>query len=183
MAWPQFQGFDYLRTESSALTGPSGSGKSTLLNCIGALETPNQAASKCVRHRSNQAGVSQSPKIPARLCGLPLPRLCPHPRPNRLRQHQPGHPTIKAMLTQIAQALDQVGAGRVRAPASANSAAANLPARSTPPTNTLRSHRGATTAGARTAPAAGPVPVALAGPAYPRNSARRQRIRQRTRPR
>ena len=89
-----------------------------------------------VRHRSNQAGVSQSPKIPARLCGLPLPRLCPHPRPNRLRQHQPGHPTIKAMLTRIAQALDQVGAGRVRAPASANSAAANLPARSTPPTNT-----------------------------------------------
>ena len=38
-----------------------------------------------VRHRSNQAGVSQSPKIPTRLCGLPLSRLRPHPRPNRLR--------------------------------------------------------------------------------------------------
>ena len=44
MAWPQFQGFDYLRTESSALTGPSGSGKSTLLNCIGALETPDSGS-------------------------------------------------------------------------------------------------------------------------------------------
>ena len=67
--------FDVPPHSITALTGPSGSGKSTLLNCIGALETPD----------SGSIQVFGSPKIPTRLCGLPLSRLRPHPRPNRLR--------------------------------------------------------------------------------------------------
>ena len=81
-------------------------------------------AEMIVRYFSDHPGVSQSPKIPARLCGLPLPRLCPHPRPNCLRKHQPGRPTQQNPLHQSNAHPDCPGtrpgeAGQVRAPNSA----------------------------------------------------------------
>ena len=79
-------------------------------------------AEMIVRYFSDHPGVPQSLKIPARLCGLPLPRLRPHPRPNRLRQHQPGCPTQPNIPFQSnahpgCRSLGTGRVGRVRAPA------------------------------------------------------------------
>lgn len=160
-------------------------------------------AEMIVRYFSDHPGISQSPKIPARLCGLPLPRLRPHPRPNRLRQHQPGRPTQQNPPHQSNAHPDcpgtrPGGAGRVRAPASVRTQRRRTAAGRHRPTPCAaaqgsarrRTHRRARprqlpaghwsptptlwpTPPTRGGATAGMRTAPTAGPAHPQNSARR----------
>ena len=97
-----------------ALTGPSGSGKTTLLNCIGALETPDSGSIQVFGTEVTKLGYRKARKYRHDYVGYLFQDYALIPdqtvydninlaaRPNKIL------PT-KAMLTQIAQALDQVG--------------------------------------------------------------------------
>jgi len=105
--------FDVPPHSITALTGPSGSGKSTLLNCIGALETPDSGSIQVFGTEVTKLGYRKARKwrdyvgylfqdyalIPDQTV---YDNINLAARPNKIL------PT-KAMLTQIAQALDQVG--------------------------------------------------------------------------
>lgn len=88
------------------LTGPSGSGKSTLLNCIGALETPDSGSIQVFGTEVTKLGYHKARKYRREYALIPDQTVYDNinlaARPNKIL------PT-KAMLTQIAQALDQVG--------------------------------------------------------------------------
>lgn len=112
---PQFQGFDYLQVEkSSTLTGPSGSGKSTLLNCIGALETPDSGSIQVFGTEVTKLGYRKARKYRRDYVGYLFQdyalisdqtvydNINLAARPNQI------FPS-KAMLTQVAEVLEQVG--------------------------------------------------------------------------
>ena len=106
--------FDVPPHSVTALTGPSGSGKSTLLNCIGALETPDSGSIQVFGTEVTKLGYRKARKYRRDYVGYLFQDYALIPdqtvydninlaaRPNKIL------PT-KAMLTQIAQALDQVG--------------------------------------------------------------------------
>ena len=106
--------FDVPPHSVTALTGPSGSGNSTLLNCIGALETPDSGSIQVFGTEVTKLGYRKARKYRRDYVGYLFQDYALIPgqtvydninlaaRPNKIL------PT-KAMLTQIAQALDQVG--------------------------------------------------------------------------
>ena len=106
--------FDVPPHSVTALTGPSGSGKSTLLNCIGALETPDSGSIQVFGTEVTKLGYRKTRKYRRDYVGYLFQDYALIPdqtvydninlaaRPNKIL------PT-KAMVPQIAQALDQVG--------------------------------------------------------------------------
>lgn len=106
--------FDVPPHSVTALTGPSGSGKSTLLNCIGALETPDSGSIQVFGTEVTKLGYRKARKYRRDCVGYLFQDYALIPdqtvydninlaaRPNKIL------PT-KAMVPQIAQALDQVG--------------------------------------------------------------------------
>ena len=97
-----------------ALTGPSGSGKSTLLNCIGALETPDSGSIQVFGTEVTKLGYRKARKYRRDYVGYLFQDYALIPdqtvydninlaaRPNQI------FPS-KAMLTQVAEVLEQVG--------------------------------------------------------------------------
>ena len=97
--------FDVPPHSITALTGPSGSGKSTLLNCIGALETPDSGSIQVFGTEVTKLGYRKARKYRRDYVGYlfqdyALINLAA--RPNQI------FPS-KAMLTQVAEVLEQVG--------------------------------------------------------------------------
>ena len=97
--------FDVPPYSITALTGPSGSGKSTLLNCIGALETPDSGSIQVFGTEVTKLGYRKARKYRRDYVGYlfqdyVLINLAA--RPNQI------FPS-KAMLTQVAEVLEQVG--------------------------------------------------------------------------
>ena len=97
--------FDVPPHSVTALTGPSGSGKSTLLNCIGALETPDSGNIQVFGTEVTKLGYRKARKYRRDYVGYlfqdyALINLAA--RPNQI------FPS-KAMLTQVAEVLEQVG--------------------------------------------------------------------------
>ena len=97
--------FDVPPNSITALTGPSGSGKSTLLNCIGALETPDSGSIQVFGTEVTKLGYRKARKYRRDYVGYlfqdyALINLAA--RPNQI------FPS-KAMLTQVAEVLEQVG--------------------------------------------------------------------------
>ena len=97
--------FDVPPHSITALTGPSGSGKSTLLNCIGALETPDSGSIQVFGTEVTKLGYRKARKYRCDYVGYlfqdyVLINLAA--RPNQI------FPS-KAMLTQVAEVLEQVG--------------------------------------------------------------------------
>ena len=97
--------FDVPPYSITALTGPSGSGKSTLLNCIGALETPDSGSIQVFGAEVTKLGYRKARKYRCDYVGYlfqdyVLINLAA--RPNQI------FPS-KAMLTQVAEVLEQVG--------------------------------------------------------------------------
>lgn len=97
--------FDVPPYSITALTGPSGSGKSTLLNCIGALETPDSGSIQVFGTEVTKLGYRKARKYRRDYVGYlfqdyALINLAA--RPNQI------FPS-KAMLTQVAEVLEQVG--------------------------------------------------------------------------
>ena len=97
--------FDVPPYSITALTGPSGSGKSTLLNCIGALETPDSGSIQVFGTEVTKLGYRKARKYRCDHVGYlfqdyALINLAA--RPNQI------FPS-KAMLTQVAEVLEQVG--------------------------------------------------------------------------
>ena len=97
--------FDVPPYSITALTGPSGSGKSTLLNCIGALETPDSGSIQVFGTEVTKLGYRKARKYRCDYVGYlfqdyVLINLAA--RPNQI------FPS-KAMLTQVAEVLEQVG--------------------------------------------------------------------------
>ena len=106
--------FDVPPHSITALTGPSGSGKSTLLNCIGALETPDSGSIQVFGTEVTKLGYRKARKYRRDYVGYLFQDYALIPdqtvydninlaaRPNKIL------PT-KAMLTQVAEVLEQVG--------------------------------------------------------------------------
>lgn len=97
--------FDVPPHSVTALTGPSGSGKSTLLNCIGALETPDSGNIQVFGTEVTKLGYRKARKYRRDYVGYlfqdyALINLAA--RPNKILPS-------KAMLTQVAEVLEQVG--------------------------------------------------------------------------
>lgn len=97
--------FDVPPYSITALTGPSGSGKSTLLNCIGALEAPDSGSIQVFGTEVTKLGYRKARKYRRDYVGYlfqdyVLINLAA--RPNQI------FPS-KAMLTQVAEVLEQVG--------------------------------------------------------------------------
>ena len=90
--------FDVPPHSITALTGPSGSGKSTLLNCIGALETPDSGSIQVFGTEVTRLGYRKV-RIPDQTV---YDNINLAARPNQI------FPS-KAMLTQVAEVLEQVG--------------------------------------------------------------------------
>lgn len=100
--------------KSSTLTGPSGSGKSTLLNCIGALETPDSGSIQVFGTEVTKLGYRKARKYRRDYVGYLFQdyalisdqtvydNINLAARPNQI------FPS-KAMLTQVAEVLEQVG--------------------------------------------------------------------------
>ena len=97
-----------------ALTGPSGSGKSTLLNCIGALEAPDSGSIQVFGTEVTKLGYRKARKYRRDYVGYLFQdyalisdqtvydNINLAARPNQI------FPS-KAMLTQVAEVLEQVG--------------------------------------------------------------------------
>ncbi len=91
-----------------SLTRTSGSGKSILLNCIGVLETPDSGSIQVFGTEVTKLGYRKARKY---RCESLIPDQTVYDninlaaRPNKIL-------STKAILTQIAQALDQVGLAR-----------------------------------------------------------------------
>ena len=106
--------FDVPPYSITALTGPSGSGKSTLLNCIGALETPDSGSIQVFGTEVTKLGYRKARKYRRDYVGYLFQDYALIPdqtvydninlaaRPNQI------FPS-KAMLTQVAEVLEQVG--------------------------------------------------------------------------
>ena len=106
--------FDVPPHSVTALTGPSGSGKSTLLNCIGALETPDSGSIQVFGTEVTKLGYRKARKYRHDYVGYLFQDYALIPdqtvydninlaaRPNQI------FPS-KAMLTQVAEVLEQVG--------------------------------------------------------------------------
>ena len=106
--------FDVPPHSITALTGPSGSGKSTLLNCIGALETPDSGSIQVFGTEVTILGYRKARKYRRDYVGYLFQDYALIPdqtvydninlaaRPNQI------FPS-KAMLTQVAEVLEQVG--------------------------------------------------------------------------
>ena len=106
--------FDVPPHSITALTGPSGSGKSTLLNCIGALETPDSGSIQVFGTEVTKLGYRQARTYRHDYVGYLFQDYALIPdqtvydninlaaRPNQI------FPS-KAMLTQVAEVLEQVG--------------------------------------------------------------------------
>ena len=106
--------FDVPPHSVTALTGPSGSGKSTLLNCIGALETPDSGSIQVFGTEVTKLGYRKARKYRRDYVGYLFQDYALIPdqtvygninlaaRPNQI------FPS-KAMLTQVAEVLEQVG--------------------------------------------------------------------------
>ena len=106
--------FDVPPHSITALTGPSGSGKSTLLNCIGALETPDSGSIQVFGTEVTMLGYRKARKYRHDYVGYLFQDYALIPdqtvydninlaaRPNQI------FPS-KAMLTQVAEVLEQVG--------------------------------------------------------------------------
>ena len=106
--------FDVPPHSITALTGPSGSGKSTLLNCIGALETPDSGSIQVFGTEVTKLGYRKARKYRRDYVGYLFQDYALIPdqtvydninlaaRPNQI------FPS-KAMLTQVAEVLEQVG--------------------------------------------------------------------------
>ena len=106
--------FDVPPHSITALTGPSGSGKSTLLNCIGALETPDSGSIQVFGTEVTKLGYRKARKYRHDYVGYLFQDYALIPdqtvydninlaaRPNQI------FPS-KAMLTQVAEVLEQVG--------------------------------------------------------------------------
>ena len=106
--------FDVPPHSITALTGPSGSGKSTLLNCIGALETPDSGNIQVFGTEVTKLGYRKARKYRRDYVGYLFQDYALIPdqtvydninlaaRPNQI------FPS-KAMLTQVAEVLEQVG--------------------------------------------------------------------------
>ena len=106
--------FDVPPHSITALTGPSGSGKSTLLNCIGALETPDSGSIQVFGTEVTRLGYRKARKYRHDYVGYLFQDYALIPdqtvydninlaaRPNQI------FPS-KAMLTQVAEVLEQVG--------------------------------------------------------------------------
>ena len=97
--------FDVPPHSITALTGSSGSGKSTLLNCIGALEAPDSGSIQVFGTEVTKLGYRKARKYRHDYVGYlfqdyALINLAA--RPNQI------FPS-KAMLTQVAEVLEQVG--------------------------------------------------------------------------
>ena len=106
--------FDVPPHSITALTGPSGSGKSTLLNCIGALEAPDSGSIQVFGTEVTKLGYRKARKYRRDYVGYLFQDYALIPdqtvydninlaaRPNQI------FPS-KAMLTQVAEVLEQVG--------------------------------------------------------------------------
>ena len=106
--------FDVPPHSVTALTGPSGSGKSTLLNCIGALEAPDSGSIQVFGTEVTKLGYRKARKYRRDYVGYLFQDYALIPdqtvygninlaaRPNQI------FPS-KAMLTQVAEVLEQVG--------------------------------------------------------------------------
>ncbi len=106
--------FDVPPHSITALTGPSGSGKSTLLSCIGALETPDSGSIQVFGTEVTKLGYRKARKYRRDYVGYLFQDYALIPdqtvydninlaaRPNQI------FPS-KAMLTQVAEVLEQVG--------------------------------------------------------------------------
>ena len=106
--------FDVPPHSITALTGPSGSGTSTLLNCIGALETPDSGSIQVFGTEVTKLGYRKARKYRHDYVGYLFQDYALIPdqtvydninlaaRPNQI------FPS-KAMLTQVAEVLEQVG--------------------------------------------------------------------------
>ena len=106
--------FDVPPHSITALTGPSGSGKSTLLNCIGALETPDSGSIQVFGTEVTKLGYRKARKYRHDYVGYLFQDYALIPdqtvydninlaaRPNQIVPS-------KAMLTQVAEVLEQVG--------------------------------------------------------------------------
>ena len=108
--------FDVPPHSVTALTGPSGSGKSTLLNCIGALETPDSGSIQVFGTEVTKLGYRKARKYRRDYVGYLFQDYALIPDQTvydniNLAARLNKNPT-KAMLTQIAQALDQVRLAR-----------------------------------------------------------------------
>ena len=106
--------FDVPPHSITALTGPSGSGKSTLLNCIGTLEAPDSGSIQVFGTEVTKLGYRKARKYRRDYVGYLFQDYALIPdqtvydninlaaRPNQI------FPS-KAMLTQVAEVLEQVG--------------------------------------------------------------------------
>lgn len=106
--------FDVPPHSITALTGPSGSGKSTLLNCIGALEAPDSGSIQVFGTEVTKLGYRKARKYRRDYVGYLFQdyalisdqtvydNINLAARPNKI------FPS-KAMLTQVAEVLEQVG--------------------------------------------------------------------------
>lgn len=106
--------FDVPPHSITALTGPSGSGKSTLLNCIGALEAPDSGSIQVFGTEVTKLGYRKARKYRRDYVGYLFQdyalisdqtvydNINLAARPNQI------FPS-KAMLTQVAEVLEQVG--------------------------------------------------------------------------
>ena len=106
--------FDVPPHSITALTGPSGSGKSTLLNCIGALETPDSGSIQVFGTEVTKLGYRKARKYRHDYVGYLFQDYALIPDQtvydNINLAARPNHifPS-KAMLTQVAEVLEQVG--------------------------------------------------------------------------
>ena len=106
--------FDVPLHSVTALTGPSGSGKSTLLNCIGALEAPDSGSIQVFGTEVTKLGYRKARKYRRDYVGYLfqdyalIPDQTVYDNINLAARPNQVFPS-KAMLTQIAEVLEQVG--------------------------------------------------------------------------
>ena len=106
--------FDVPPYSITALTGPSGSGKSTLLNCIGALETPDSGSIQVFGAEVTKLGYRKARKYRCDYVGylfqdyVLIPDQTVYDNINLAARPNQIFPS-KAMLTQVAEVLEQVG--------------------------------------------------------------------------
>ena len=106
--------FDVPPHSITALTGPSGSGKSTLLNCIGALEAPDSGSIQVFGTEVTKLGYRKARKYRRDYVGYLfqdyalIPDQTVYDNINLAARPNQVFPS-KAMLTQIAEVLEQVG--------------------------------------------------------------------------
>ena len=97
--------FDVPPHSITALTGSSGSGKSTLLNCIGALEAPDSGSIQVFGTEVTKLGYRKARKYRHDYVGYLFQDYALINLAARPSQIFPS----KAMLTQVAEVLEQVG--------------------------------------------------------------------------